>query len=80
MAVTLTDNLFLWTVPEVDVLGWTGVQCTGPELGVYAMATEFLGACAVYYAPEYPVCRNVGSIIPYRAVERMLQVKMHLLQ
>lgn len=49
MAVTLTFIadwcLFLWTVPEVDVPGWTSVQCTGPGLGVYDVGTEFLGAC-----------------------------------
>ena len=38
-------------------------------------------AKSVYHAPEYPVCKNVGSIIPYRAVVRiMLHIRMHVLQ
>lgn len=38
-------------------------------------------AISVYHASEHPVCKSVGSIIPYRAVVRiMLQVRMRILR
>lgn len=47
LMVTVTADWcpFLRTVFEVDMLGWTGVQCIGPKLGICDVATEFLGGC-----------------------------------
>lgn len=65
---------FLWTMSEVDVLGWTGVQCIGPKLGICDMAQNSWVAVAksVCHAPEHPLCKTVGRVIPYQGVVRIL--------